>query len=636
MTISDDDTTVTRLVLRALIDFVPMDKPRQFNQAQVTVNRFNSVFYMHRVNEVNALEVCQLMSYFLRARFDVSFDRDPANENELAGWNLFYSLKDFHAYYELFKSFVMRMYEQNQQVADKFEVYINERVDQSESTGLDDGTLETLKQFRTIKKLFTDFFTGFTNDKFDSAILYERMFIDRTASSPVHLMIPMDAMGSLESMFDRLCYLNISAIDHCNSAMPVIISSGFVIYAILYLCGGADMFSNDPTPLVWGKVNSSAEGMPLWMHTQVESKAYRDEIQRLHADLFDAESGDVYVNKHDFISTLLAQTLNRLFTRLIEWPVREDVSDWIREFLTCENIHQFFNAHGRCGQLWICFRKKRDYEQKEYPSVYVSMNKLNALYDKIGLASKKSAVSAHDEDGVVGNMVSSAIAGKQQEAEVQLPPEDMIVRQRLDELNRFKRLYAEFWMKGIQRDKGKIRDTYAKICRDFVLATGGFHGSKIQEHSTVAGHSALSAEHVLMTTDLQAIVYRDCEHCSSCLAPGSIPDMFSVDRWVSQMSQLIFPYNFVGLPFSADKDYTDETLRSCVVFKLMEAFAVRRMTIDRAEKMLAFFFENRAICSFLVSQSDMVALWSKAMQRLTFFKEFLGGSGSAAATTDDV
>jgi hypothetical protein len=615
----------TRLVLHALIDYVPMDKPRQFNQSQVTVNRFNSVFYMHRVDEVNALQVCQLMAYFLRARFDVSFDREPGNENELAGRNLFYSLKDFQAYYDLFKTFVMRMYEQNQKVADQFEVYINERVQLAEETGVEDNTVETLKQFRVIRKLFTDFFAGFANDKFDPAILYERMFLDRSASAPVSLVIPMETMGSLETMFDRLCYLNINAIDHCNSAMPVIVSSGFVIYAILYLCGGSDMFSDSSVPLVWGKVNSSSEGMPQWLHTQTESKGYREEVEHLPRELFNGEAGDVYVNKHDFISTLLAQTLNRLFTRLIEWPVREDVSVWIREFLTCENIHQFFNAHGRCGQLWICFRKKRDYEQKEFPSVYVSVNKLNALYDKIGLASKKSSGPATEGD--VANLVSNAVAGGgQQEAEVQLPPEDVIVRQRLDELNRFKRLYAEFWVKGIRRDGGSVRDTYAKICRDFVLATGGYNGSKIEEHSSEVGHAPVSPEHVLMSTDLQSVVYRDCQCCSSYLAPSTIPDMFSVERWVSQMSQLIFPYNFVSLPISADKDYSDETLQSCVIFKLLESFAVRRLTVDRAQKMLAFFFENRPLCSFLVSQSDMVALWTKAMQRLTFFKEFLGGN----------
>lgn len=631
----------TLVVLHRLIDYVPLDKPPTLNQAQVTTNRFNSSFYMHDVDEVDVMEVCQLLSYYLRARFDVRFDREPVTDDERAGHALFYSLRDFDAYYAAFKAFILRMYQHNQRIADQFELFMSD-VEERKAAGepaatlLNDQTIEILRQFKEVRKVFSQFFDTFASEKFDPAVLYERLFLERTCSAVVPLVLSTESFGSLAGMFDQLCYLNIQSVDYCNSVMPAVISAGFVVYSILYMCGGSELVNpvQSTAPIsAWGKVNSQAEGMPHWLHAQTETAVYQREVEQLPTDLFNPTAGDTYVNKHDFVSTLLAQTLNRLFTRLIEWPMREDVSVWMSDYLQCDNIHRFFLEHGRNEQLWIRFRKRRN-DSKDLPSVYVKLDQLHAMFDEVALASKRqhgrdSRGNAADEQigmGLLG--VDENAAGVGASAKVALAPEKTAVRERLENLRQFKARYVAFWLNGIRGSANRhFHDMFAAVCRQFVLATGGYNGVRILEHAEQQGHAfSLEAEQLTMSDQLDGLVYDGCRACTGLLAPGSIPDMFHVDRWVEQIHTMLFPYNFYQLTTAGRNGYTRDDLNSCIVYKMLEAFAVRRLTADRAVKMLAFFEANRAVCSFVVTQSEMIALWTRATQQLAFFKDFLAAS----------
>lgn len=654
-----------RLTLHSLIDYVPIDKPPQFNQSAVTANRFNSVFVVNDADESDVREACQILAYYLRVRFDVSFDRAPQTDDERAGYDLFYSLRDFTAYYKVLRSFIARIYERKQYIADNFERFMAEHVDQRSSSdqqqqqqtgdvgdsytdagfspngssGITPDSIELLKQFRELRKMYGQIFESFFSEKYDPAILYERLFIERSICSVVSLVIPIEAVTSLARMLDQLAFLAIQSVDYANSVLPVIISAGFVIYFILYMDLGTDLLGGDEDarePQSWGKINTVAEGMPSWLHAQIETEAYRREISMLPADLFDATNGDVYVNKHDFIATLLLQTLNRLFMRMIEWPVREDVQVWMNDFLKCENINRFFHESGRNQQLWICFRKRRQVNT-DLPSVYVNLNRLNVMYDKIALASKKSSVAAHSDAkdnngqgssavGAIGNGVLGGVADHHADGmaatSVKLTSEDAAVRERLEQLNTFKQRYATFWANGIrQPSQTKFQQVYANMCRQFVVASGGYNGALIANHAAIHP-GELIAENVLVHRDLNGVSFGNCRPCTETLTSSTISDMFAIDRWCRVVGNLLFPYNFYALSTSFS-GYDAATLRSAVVHKMLESFAVKRMTTDRINKILDFFEENRAICSFIVTQRDMIALWSRTTQ-LAFFKDFLG------------
>lgn len=633
----------THLTLHALIDYVPLDKPPQFNQSQITTNRLNSVFYMFNVDEVDVMEVCQLLSYYLRVRFDVRFDREPANENEQAGQQLFFSLHDFDAYFTAFRAFTQRMYQQNQRLAAQFDSFVDELEDSPDVDGLVGSlkgeSLQILKQFKEMRRVFVDVFNTFASEKFDPALLYERMFLERSCSATVPLTLPIDRFATLADMFDQLCFFCIQSVDYCNSVLPAVFSAGFVIYSILYLCGGNGDISLTESPAAaamsddaWGKVNNSGDPMPTCMYTHTESPLYRQEVARLPAELFDLAAGDVYVNKHDFISTLLAQTLNRLFTRLIEWPLREDANAWLTSYLCCDNIYRFFSEHGRNEQLWIRFRKNRS--RDDLPKVYVKLDQLNSLYDEIGTVAKNSSVGVAHSDVRGSQTAVSMLIGHSPESKIALPPSKVSVRERLEQLNNFQERYTRFWLNGIrQPGNSHFHTMFANLCREFVFASGGFRGVDIARHAQETSHPfSLEADNVLINpTQMNGITYRDCKHCTALLTPGTIPELFHIAHWIEQMQRIVFPYNMLMLTTAANRHpdvpaLDEQTLLNAVTFKMLESFAARKLTSDRARKMLDFFKQNRALCSFIVTQNDMIGLWSRAVNELAFFKDLIGSS----------
>lgn len=632
----------TLISLHALIDYVPLDKPPQFNQAQVSSNRFNSVFYMYDVNDLEVMEVCQLLSYFLRARFRVTFTRDPVTANETAAYNLFYSLKDFTSYYRALRTFVERVYAQNMELTEKFE----EMADEAANGAAAGESAQIFQELRNLRKVFREFFVMFQSDgRLDPGVLYERLFLERSCSAVVPLQISLDTMDSLAAMFDQLCYFCVQSVDYCNTMLPAIVSSGIVMYTMLYFSGsGTDgaIDKIEAMPRTWGKVNSAGEGMPQWLHTQVESPAYRFDVSQLPTELFDAAAGDTYVRSQDFIMTLMVQTMNRLFTRLIEWPLREDVSSCISTHLQCDNIFRFFMEYGRNEQLWIRFRKRRQ-ENRDLPSVYIKLDQLCGLYNEIALVTKKQPAAQQQQLPVeptssshAMSAVSSMLNGGQQDGggglgHVALPPEKASVRERLDNLQNFKERYVRFWLNGVRQSQtnAKFQAMYFQLCSEFVLATGGFRGLDMASHAAEANH-AFSLEPcgddggevgLHMPATMNSLLYKGCAVCSDLLLPPNNREMFGIERWLELVHNLIFPYNLLSLTAPT---LDEKTLNDAAVFKLLETFAIRRMTVDRANKLLKFFRENRAICQFVVTQSDIVALWTKATNVLAFIKDFLG------------
>lgn len=610
----NEEKTSTILALHSLVDYVPVDKPPSLNQSEVTLNRFNSIFYMHDVDELDVMQIVQLLSYYLRVRFDVCFDRPPQTEGEQAGYMLFYSIRDFNGYFENLREFILRMYNQNQNLATKFDLFLEEIQEDASSAKVSEETIGILQQFKNVRKVFNQFFQVFTSSNFDSGLLFEKLFLERSMSAIIPLTIPMETMGSLDTMFDQMCYLVVQSVDYSNSVMPALISSGFVVYSLLYL-SGSEILSDDSNPKSWGKVNSKLDEMPKWLHAQTETEQYRQEVSLLPKELFDEAAGDVYVSKHDFIATLLAQTLNRLFTRLLEWPLREDVAKWLDEYLKCDNIHRFFNEYGRNEQMWIRFRQRK-HNRPDLPTVYVKIDQLNVMFDDIALASRKTPLPT----GAGANVLNILAQQNNAPGNVQLPPEKMAVRDRFESFVAFRDNYSAFMLNGFMHVKNKPQQgMFELVCRQFIQASGGFRGVDILEHSQQANHDFSLDRDLEMDVNLRGITYRGCKHCSNLLVPGTIPDVFHVDQWLKKINVQVFPYNLVSL---TSANYTRELLASCAVFKMLEGFATKRLTSDRAHKIIQFFETNRAVCSFIVTQSELVSLWTRATQQLSFFKDF--------------
>lgn len=608
-----DEKRSTILALHSLIDYVPVDKPPELNQSEVTLNRFNSIFYMHDVDELDVMQIVQLLSYYLRVRFDVRFDRPPQTEGEQAGYMLFYSTRDFSSYFESLRGFILRMYRQNQNLATKFDDFLEEIQENPSASKISEETVGILQQFKNVRKVFNQFFQVFTSSNFDSGVLFEKLFLERSASAIIPLTISMDALGSLDTMFDQICYLIVQSVDYSNSVMPALISSGFVVYSLLYL-SGSEIFSEEMNPKSWGKVNSKSEEMPKWLHAQTETEQYRQEVSLLPKELFDEAAGDVYVSKHDFIATLLAQTLNRLFTRLLEWPLREDVAKWLDEYLKCDNIHRFFNEYGRNEQMWIRFRQRK-HNRPDLPTVYVKIDQLNVMFDEIALASRKNPVPAGSGADALNLFAQNASPGN-----VQLPPEKMAVRDKFESFVAFRDNYSTFMLNGFMHAKNKPQqEMFELVCRQFVQASGGFRGVEILEHAQQAQHQFSFDEDLEIDANLRGLSYRGCKHCSNLLVPGTIPDVFHVDQWLKKINAQVFPYNLVSLTGAT---YTRDLMSSCAVFKMLEGFATKRLTSDRAHKIIQFFEANRAVSSFIVTQSELVSLWTRATQQLSFFKDF--------------
>lgn len=680
------------LQLNGLIDYVPIDKPARFSQSQVSSNRFNSVLFLQNVEDEQEIRmVCKLLAYFLRARFDVKFDREPNNEQETEMRSLFYSCRDFVEYYNDFRGNVEKWYKNCLTLMEVFgnsDATENETDDDGENNNTEEKKKrEYQRNLCNVCKIVTECFKSFTADSIDPADWYVKLFYERTVSSEIPLYINMDTMSTLNDTFDTLCRLSVQSIDYCNSNLSIMTSAGLVLKTLLHFCslGEVQMKVLDSTVYttetvtqptkVWGKINCDNDDIPDWLLVQTDQAVYRKNVSELPIDMFDSSRGDMYVSYSDFLSTLIMQTLNRLFTRLREWPMREDVDSWLRGHACCDNLHRFFLENGRNQQMWIRFRKHKrrgfhehneqtysnacdddniapQFNQRDTPSVYVKLDHLCDLYNEIALVARTEKpelspqqqqltenmsqlslmlFNGNNNSGSSSSSNCSSGSGDNSKLKIKLPPNKAVVRERIDQLNHFKDNYTDFWLRGVQQvrvDKNEsFKRTYAETCYKFLLATGSYRGVQMQQQCEQHAHTfSLEPPYVQMQQDLEGFLYQGCDECTKLLTPDGKSNMFQLSVWLRNVQSMIFPYQFLMLcsafkPENDGNNYVEETLDKAVVLKMLEILAMRRLTFDAALKLLRFFKENRSICSFVVPQTEMVALFSTAIEKLPFLRE---------------